>query len=474
MQKLVPLVLVALFVSACGGSSDVTTPTTTAPAPAPAPTTTAPAPAPTTTAPAPAPTTAAPAPTTTAPTTTAPAAPATTVSWESVTGWDCASTKTFPVSRRYQDSLLELEFGISPTAIGFTAVSVQTVPSQSPNFWSWDGNATNGFNEVNVRRIGLTNLSSTSSSVEMASPTPTRVNVAVSLVAEHSDGSVCELSIFPDFTYESGVALSGQVTIPAGVVVNNSRYASFTLPEPTAEALIYSISQDDPYGENGARNTRDELISDFPAKFRTALYGDPGLTHWEIVAELIEILRVVAPDLDARFASTHEEVTFPIHVTSCATWKRESDLSSCNSRGMGGFASNGPIESGVMTSAESRGYIWLDQSPDGCPWCSLTTLRHEIGHGVGLPHVNCPGSMMIVPDNQGMYWSASDLAGIAVHQDPRTIDKMTLDEARAALGIPEDSRWNELVADRSLACSNPTASFDDLAASLANNSWTPR
>lgn len=454
MKKFFPLFLVALFVAACGSSSDVAAPATatalatTAPAIATTPATTAPAIASTATA-------------------------ITAASWESVTGWDCASAKTFSVSQRYQDSLLELEFGTSPTAMGFTAVSVQTVPSQSPNFWSWDGNATNGFHEVNVRRISLTNPSSTSSSLELASPTPTRVNVAISLVAEHSDGSVCEVSVFPNFTYESGVLLNDQVIIPAGVVVNNSRYASFTLPEPTAEALIYSISQDDPYGENGGRNTRDELIRDFPAKFRTALYGDPGLNHWEIVAELIEVLRVVAPDLDARFAFTHEEVTFPIHVTNCPRWKRENDLSSCNSRGMGGSFSSGAIASGVMTSAESRGYIWLDQSPEGCPSCSLTTLRHEIGHGVGLPHVNCPGSMMIVPHHQGMYWSASDLAGIAVHQDPRTTDKMTLDEARAALGIPEDSRWNELIADRSLTCSNPTAPFDDLAASLANNSLTP-
>jgi len=89
------------------------------------------------------------------------AAPVNTITapWESVTGWACASTTTFAVSQRYQDSVLELEFGTSPTAIGFTAVSVQTVPSQNPNFWSWDGNSTNGFHEVNVRRISLTDPS---------------------------------------------------------------------------------------------------------------------------------------------------------------------------------------------------------------------------------------------------------------------------------------------------------------------------
>jgi hypothetical protein len=47
---------------------------------------------------------------------------------------------------------------------------------------------------------------------------------------------------------------------------------------------------------------------------------------------------------------------------------------------------------------------------------------------------------------------------------------MTMDQARSALGIPKDSRWEELLADRSLVCENQVAAYDALAAKLQSNS----
>ena len=75
--------------------------------------------------------------------------------------------------------------------------------------------------------------------------------------------------------------------------------------------------------------------------------------------------------------------------------------------------------------------------------------------------------MMIVPDNQGDYWSNSDLE---VHQDSRTTDKMTLNEARKLLSIADDAKWEALIADHSLTCTHPTPAFDRLAALLIINS----
>ena len=395
-------------------------------------------------------------------TSTAPAVDPKTI-WTSVQGWDCASNRHLAVSARYANGTVELEFSTSPSSQGFSELAVQTAPSITPREYAWDANSTSGSSLHHLRRIAVTDLESNSVSVTLTSPTQRQVNIQVGLAATHSDGTICQANIFPNIDYESGPSLSDAVLIPDGVSVNNDRYSSFVMPEPTAQALIYSISQNDPYGP-----AVDENIFDYPAKLRVALYGEPTTNHWRTVADILEVLQVIAPDLDARFAQTHDEVTFPIHVTTCANWQKQTALrrfTACNANGMGGYFSNGDIQSGATTSSVSRGFVWIDNGT-----YSVTNLRHEIGHAMGLPHVNCAGSMMIVPDNQGQFWNASDLGAIAVHQDSRTTDKMTLEQARKALNIPQDYTWESLLADRTKVCDNSSPAFDVLAADLKSNS----
>ena len=407
--------------------------------------------------------------TTTTPTTTT-AIPTSNTNPINITGWSCASDRQPTVSYTYQNSVISLNNDESVYPLeSFQEVYISTEPNnEGPSGWM-GGSETNGFNEHYFTKTPFG-----SGNISMLNPTPHNVPVRVSLTVVYPSGSSCTSTIFNNFSYETGPSLDDPIDLPSGVNVNNNRYSSFVLPEPTIESVIYSVSQNDPYQETPGWQT--ETIRDFSTKLRVALYGDPKQHHWQVIADVIEVLQVIAPDLDARFATTHREVTLAIHVIECTDWRRNIEQESCNSFGMGGGYSDGATRewTNLLSSIPSGnlGSLWLDSSAV-TEWGdnSITTLRHEFGHVVGLPHVKCSGSMMIVPDNQGMFFTGSDLAGIAVHQDPRTTHNMTADEARLIL-LPDvsDADWNAVMDNRSLICNNPTASFDQLASDLAANS----
>ena len=376
--------------------------------------------------------------------------------------WSACDSANSPVATySYQDGGFQFDFDINPASSRVKQVFLGTTPAMGKRH-EWDANNTNGFNLHHFRRTVFEDLSATSFIVPMLSPTSVPVNVTVTLNAQLEDASWCTALLVDNFSYNQGLQGADAITIPEGVTIDYDRYSGFTVPQPLAESVIYAMSSNDPYQERPG--WMDVPLRDYPAKLRVALYGVPTTTHWQIAAELIEVIRAIAPDLDARFATTHEEVTMPLHVTACPEWKIKTEEHPCNSRGMDGSFSDGGYRDGGL--AETRGYLWIS----GSSGYTTTLIRHEMVHQMGLGHVKCKGSISIVPDYQGQYWTASDLAAIAVHQEVRTTHGMTMDQARSALGIPKDSRWEELLADRSLVCENQVAAYDALAAKLQSNS----
>ena len=83
------------------------------------------------------------------------------------------------------------------------------------------------------------------------------------------------------------------------------------------------------------------------------------------------------------------------------------------------------------------------------PCCTINF--HEVGHAMGLEHTYCAHSAVGRWEDRPYMtatWSTDDLAGMAVHLDPRTTHGMTIHEAADALGIAQDDRFDDMVANR--------------------------
>ena len=185
---------------------------------------------------------------------------------------------------------------------------------------------------------------------------------------------------------------------------------------------------------------------------------------------MIEVLRVIAPRLDARLAKTHDEVTLSVHFQTCQSWWYPY-FGDCNPDGVNANYSIGDIEDGGRT--DRRGFIWMqvvsDQrmAQEGWGPYNPQTLWHEVGHAVGLTHLMCTGSNVNVGYDDwgtevGRRWSPSDLAAIAVHQDPRTVHGSSVHEAAEAVGIERNGAFLALLENPSSACENPDPRWAEL------------
>ncbi len=456
-------------------TSTTAAPTTTAPTTTASPTTTA---APTTTAP-----------TTTAPTTTGPPGPVVVSGQKLAWTGPCADAGLDGTYGR-TDTTLTWTFATQPT---LGSMEVRTRPAESST-GDLGSALTGGFGLVNWRRHAIPVHEARSYEVVLPRPIGNRIALDVDLVVDQPDGPTCVMPLFTKLVHAEADEDERRLSVPAGIVLDRSRYADLTLPEPTVEALVHAFAEyrgpngmgDDEPDYEAWRVWDGKVIRDYDAELRHFLFGDAlDLGDWEAAALMLEVLAALHPDLDPRFATTIDEVNLPQFHPLCERWILDgdwmgdadprSDQQPCQRSRNGAYFSEASTQEwyGYPDWRRSRGFLyhnsWVvdaddltreDAWPDwplggtvNNPCCSINF--HEASHAMGLEHNYCAYSAVSRWDGLPYMtapWSADDLAGMAIHLDPRTTHGMDIRQAADALGIPRDARFDELVANPWRAC----------------------
>ena len=230
------------------------------------------------------------------------------------------------------------------------------------------------------------------------------------------------------------------------------------LPEPTeagVSMLTKTVYLDD----------KSELVSD-SLWYRNVLYGevivglfgDVKKSELEIVSKIIELLHIVAPNLDIKYSDNAEEVNLPIHVVGCETLFSQK-VNQCKDRAAGTFTPPnvyGSLERGKF------GYIWVDAN--NTAEFRQHAVVHELGHALGLGHNLCYDSVMSYSNYapEVPFFTVLDLMQLRVLYDSRlpkplgekyTIETLELDyekyrefdEGEENVCEAKQSGWSDLV-----------------------------
>ena len=415
--------------------------------------------------------------------------------------------------------ILEWEFNRVPD---LSSLFLRTRPAdrfgENPEMDAHRNYSTNGFGLLWYRQVEVPVLSSVSYTARLPYLEGLNPIVDIDLVTVNSSGLECESRLYTGFPYQ---VTQPQIKIPDGVTLNLDRYKDLVVPAPTVEALIYAFA-----GYNGRHITHKEEpeylkwslsdggfgeILDYSPVFRTAHFGETQkLGDWQASARIIEVLNTISPRLEPRFATTMDEVTFPQFHPICEPWiikgvkpwGNQTKLQApCQRDSNGAYFASGPADPrmteyyNVPPDFESRGFVYYNtffineqdlSRPEikhfqptlgdeiANPCCSSNF--HEIGHAFGLSHNLCGYSSLSFWRKQDESYvtrpfNEDDLAGMAVHLDPRTKHGMTIEEAADALGIPKDKKFHELSAKPWRACGNQDSGWDEFAERLYAD-WT--
>ena len=398
------------------------------------------------------------------------------------------------------DTTLTWEFDNDPD---LTGLEVRTRPSEAST-GNLSSGRSGGFGLVNWQRHVVPVDDGLVYEFALPRGPGNPVQLDVDLVVEHTNRTTCEAPMFVGLVPPELSETEQLLTVPEGIVVDQSRYADLIAPEPTLEALVYAFAEyRGPHGmgdeepEYSAWKVWDgKEIRDYEAELRHFLFGDTqDLGDWEAAAHMLEILAIIHPDLDPRFATTVEEVNFPQFHPICERWILVGDWMAagnpnsnhpCQRNGNGAYFSDESTraQNGYIGYQRSRGHLyhnafvidaedlarpdardeWAVGTVVNNPCCSINF--HEVGHAVGLEHTYCAYSALSRWEDRPYMtapWSADDLAGMAIHLDPRTTHGMDIHQAAAALGIERDTRFDEMVVNPWRACGRQDSGWNDFA-----------
>ena len=360
---------------------------------------------------------------------------------------------------------------------------LRTSPSQRQD-------RTKGFGLLNLSQHEISDMTDLSYQYQLVSPSAYQLALDIDLITEYQDGMACASRMFSDLMYPEATTVEKRLTVPDGIQVDYSRYADIVVPEPTVEALIFAFAE---YKGGSAPSLQEidysiwriypeKTIEAYSPELRLYLFGE-GVDYgdWESAAHMLEILSVITPELDPRFARDVDEVTLPQFHMFCESWMVPEYKKHCNMKGNAAAFSNKPTRRYFDShrGAVARGFLWFQsrivtEPREGKgekigdiatnPCCSINF--HEFSHSVGLNHNYCAYSSVGRWEDRPYMtkpFSEDDLAGMAVHLDPRTEHGMTIEEAADALGIEKNERYYELVEKPWLACGEQHPTWEEWA-----------
>ena len=149
--------------------------------------------------------------------------------------------------------------------------------------------------------------------------------------------------------------------------------------EAAVALLGHDLSEDYYSGTWAWEKKKISWIDIRNTKIVIGLYGDVKDSDLKLVSKLLDVLHIVAPNLDISYSKKSSEVTLPIHLLDCTEAWGVSEGYDCYQNYAGIYFGGGD-------------HIWVEGSLRGAERDHVIT--HEIGHALGLRHNLCFDSVM--------------------------------------------------------------------------------
>ena len=466
MVKHLGLVAVLLLVVSCGGestsevaqSATVVDPTATPvpPTATPVPPTATPVP-PTAT---PVPPTVIPVPPTVIPTPTPTATPIPLPNSAFFTSFTACNWDS---SYAIENGSLFLSSTETPNGKSIKSLNLDFLPAIAGKTGNDVKNQSLGFSYHEYSRIALDTNKDVHVVTIPAGKTPFKLDLDIAVSGKGSDGKSCSTTIKEQFTRSDDFYPSSELSIPSNAIPNTDKYKPFSIPAPTAQGLFLATSQssyNDDYAKVHVNNSNGYFVKKPTSPLKLGLFGDVSSDDYETIRDYIEVLAVVAPDLDIAWANNISEVTLPIHLLSCTEIINENADQYCNTSGPSGSFSD---QWGSDNLATGWGFIRVSDQPYG----PRHTLTHEFGHAMGLWHSGVAYTSMGPPNNnkQTGYWAAHDLMVVALIHNSAVVSGQTREEIRVAFNIADDELQGFINNPATLS-NSPDSVWVDLGARL--------
>jgi len=269
-----------------------------------------------------------------------------------------------------------------------------------------------------------------------------RMDLKVVLAGSTIDGRNCQQELHEALTRSADYYPSPLLSLPDNAQPNLQRYADYlaNIPKPNAQSVFLATSMGDWNG-----NWETMAVRKLEKPIRIGFYGDAAPEDYETVRDLLEILAVIAPDLDIGYANSLDDVTLPIHFVDCTELMTRDDKN-CKGTGRPSGSLSGPL------MFRGSGSIWVRLSDQRI---NRHTLTHELGHALGLFHWNLENCSMGYGRAQTQWLSEWDLMALSAIHHSASDWMQSRDSMREALGIPENDQWTRYTEDPDLLGDTP-------------------